>query len=192
MVKHKSKYSYKIAIYFDLDPKIIKENCKFTFYYNKTDIIPTVLERRNEIILANWPKNKHIICSVNNDIPVRIPSHPYVLVNRSVLCNYGIDVENNFLLESLAACHDANSKLAMYFMVNTVFVNYLDQIDNFTETLEVPILKNKTTFEQTLPISLNVSKFNCDLLTAPKTLKKGMSIWIQIYLTKISFQTISL
>ena len=79
-------------------------------------------------------------------IPVRIPSHPYVLVNRSVWCNFSIEVENNFLLESLAACHGSSSKLVMYFMVNTAFINYLDQIDNLTETLNVPILKNKTTF----------------------------------------------
>ena len=59
----------------------------------------------------------------------------------------------------------------MYFTVNTAFVNYLDQIDNLTETLEVPILKNKTTFEQTLPVSLNGSKFDSDLLAAPTTLK---------------------
>ena len=73
--------------------------------------------------MESWPNYKHIICSVNNDIPVRIPSHPYILVNRSVLCNCGIEVENNFLLESLAACHDANLKLVMYFTVNTAFVN---------------------------------------------------------------------
>ena len=43
-----------------------------------------VLDRGNEIILANWPGDKHIICNVNNDIPINIPSHPCVLVNRSV------------------------------------------------------------------------------------------------------------
>ena len=46
VVKHKSKYSYESAIYFDLDSEIIMENCKFTFYYNKRDITPTVLEKR--------------------------------------------------------------------------------------------------------------------------------------------------
>ena len=160
MVKHKSKYSCESAIYFDLEPKIIKETCKFTFYYNKTDITPTVLNGENEIILANWPNDKHIICSINNGIPVRIPSHPYVLVNRCVLCNCGIEAENNFPLESLAACHGANLKLVMYFTVNTAFVIYLDQIDNLTETLEAPFLKSRTTFVQTLLISLNASKNN--------------------------------
>ena len=82
-----------------------------------------MLDGGKEIILVNWPNDKHIICAIYNDIPVRIPSHWYVLVNRSVLCNCGIEVENNFLLKSLAACHDANSKLVMYFMVNTAIVN---------------------------------------------------------------------
>ena len=171
MVKHKFKYSCKSAIYFDLSSGIIKENCKFDFYYSKTDITPTVLDSGNEIILANWLNDKHIICNVSNDIPVKIPSHPYVLVNRSVLCNCGIEVENHFLLESLAACHDVNPKLVIYFMVNTAFVNYLDQFPNLTESLEFPIIKKKTTFKQTLPISLNTSKFDSNLLTASKYLK---------------------
>ena len=56
-------------------------------------------------------------------------------------------------------------------MVNTAFVNYLDQTDNLTETLEFPIMKNKTNFEETLPKSLNISKFDSELLTACRTLK---------------------
>ena len=76
------------------------------------------------------------------------------------MCNCGIEVENYFLLESLAACQDTNSKLIMYFTVNTAFVNYLDQFPNITESLEFLIIRNKTTFEQILPISLNFSKFD--------------------------------
>ena len=102
------------------------------------DITLTVLDGGNKIILVNWPNDKHIICTINNHIPIEIPSHPYVLVNRSVLCNCGIEAENNFLLESLAMCHDANTNLIMYFMVNTTFTNYIDQF-NLTEELRVPI-----------------------------------------------------
>ena len=77
-------------------------NCNFAYYLNKTDRKPTVLDGRNEIVLANWPNDKHIVCNVKNDIPVKILSFPYVLVNRSVLCNSGIEAENKLLLESLA------------------------------------------------------------------------------------------
>ena len=56
VMKHKSRYSCESAIYFNLNRDTIKENCNFKFYYNKTDITPTVLDGGNEIMLANWPK----------------------------------------------------------------------------------------------------------------------------------------
>ena len=138
-------------IYFNLDAETIKENCKFMFYCNKTDITPTVLDGGNEIILANWPNDKHIICNINNNIPIKIPFHPYVLVNRSVLCNCGIEVENHLLLESLAACQDTNSQLTMYFTVNTAFANYLDKFPNLTESLEFLIIRNKLHLSKPYP-----------------------------------------
>ena len=53
MVKSKMRYSSASAIYFNLDPKIIKENCKFLFYYNKTDVKPVMFDDGQQIILAN-------------------------------------------------------------------------------------------------------------------------------------------
>ena len=53
----------------------------------------------------------------------------------------------------------------MYFTVNTTFVNYLDKFPNLTQCLEFLIMRNKTTFEQTLPIFLNICKFDPILLT---------------------------
>ena len=47
VVKHKSKYSSESVIYFDLGPDIVKENCNFSYYFNKTDIKPTVLDGGN-------------------------------------------------------------------------------------------------------------------------------------------------
>ena len=166
-----SIHSCKSTIYFDLDMDIIKQNCDFIFYYKKSDITPTALDGGKEIILANWPNDKHIICTINNDIPIEIPSHPYVLVNRGVLCNCGIEAENNFLLESLDACHNGNTKLVMYFTMNIAFTNYIGQF-YLTEELEAPILTNKTTSEYTLPVFLNKSMFNNTLLSAPLTLKE--------------------
>ena len=121
MVKHKSKYRCESALYFNLGSDMIKENCNFAYYFNKTDIKPIVLDGRNKVILANWPDDTHIVCKSNNDLPVKISSFLYDLGNRSVLCNCRIAAENNFLLKSLAACYDAESKLVMYFMVNITF-----------------------------------------------------------------------
>ena len=174
VVKHKTSYSCESTIYLNLDTDIIKENCDFKCYYDKTDIIPTVLDGGDEIILVNWPNDKHIICNTNNDIPVRIPSHPYVLVNRSVLCNCGIEVDNHYLLESLAACDNKISKLTMYFTINTAFTNYLEMFPNLTDSLKIPLIKNRTTYKQTLSITWNVSKFDRSLLHASMDLKDFM------------------
>ena len=171
VVKHKTSYSCESATYFNLDTNIIKENCNFRFYYNKTEITPTVLDGGNEIILANWPNNKHIIWNINNDIPVRIPSHPYVLVNRSVLCNCSIEADNHYLLESLAACNNKNSKLTMYFTISTAFANYLDMFPNLNKSMQFLLFKNRTTNKQTLPMNLNITGFDKTLLNAPTNLK---------------------
>ena len=97
-------------IYFKLDAETIKENCNFKFYYNKTDITPTVLDGGNDNILVNCPNDKHMICNINNDT-----SHPYVLVKRSVLCNCGIGAENHFLLKSFGCMQKCKFKIDNVF-----------------------------------------------------------------------------
>ena len=108
--------------------KINKENGNFAYYCNNTSIKPAVFDGGNETILATWPNDRHIECNINNDIPVRIHSFSYVLLNRSVLCNCAIEAENHFILESLAAYQVSESKLTMYFTMNLTFVNYFNNL----------------------------------------------------------------
>ena len=168
MVKHKSSYSCESAIYFNLTTNI-KNKCDFDFYFNKTDVTPTVLDGGDEIVLANWPNDKHIICNIINDIPVKILSHPYVLVNRSVLCNCGIEADNHHLLESIAACDNKISKLTVYFTINLAFTNYLDMLPNLTDSL--PLVKDRTRYEQPLPLNLIIPNLDNSLRHALTKLK---------------------
>ena len=46
VVKSKTRYSCASTIYFNLESDVIKANCEFQYYYNKTDIKPTVLDGR--------------------------------------------------------------------------------------------------------------------------------------------------
>ena len=109
------------------------------------------------------------MCAYNNNIPINKPSHPYVLMNRSILCNCDVEAESNFLLESLAAFEDLETKadLEMYFTVNLAFVNHFK---NPIEDLGFSISINWTTQEQVLPISVEIFDFDPKLLSAPKTL----------------------
>ena len=172
IVKHKSSYSCESAIYFNLSTDIIKNNCKFEFYFNKPDVTPAALDGGDEIVLANWPNDKHIICNVNNDIPVKIPSHPYVLVNRSVLCNCRIKADNHYILESIATCDNKDSNLVMYFTINMAFTNYLYMLPNLTNMLS--LIKDRTTYKQPLPMNLSIPTFDNSLKHAPTNLKSFM------------------
>ena len=173
VVKHRLQHNCESAIYFDSNAEIIKENCEFQYFYNKTDVKPAVLDRGNEIILANWPKSKYVICKDNHEYPIKIPRHPYVLLKRSILCNCDIHAEEQSLLESVATCPGKQSDMTIYYTVNTAFMPYLD---TFKEELELPRLEleinqNWTTQKQVLPILLLATPFDSKLLEAPKTLK---------------------
>ena len=171
VVKSKAKYSCTSALYFQFDRQTIKENCIFDYYYNKTDVKPSILDGGFEIVLVNWPSFKRIVCSMDNNIPIEIPSHPYVLLNRTVLCNCIIEAESNFLLESIAACDPERNDvdLEMYFVANTAFLNYFDEL---ISTLDIPFLHNIMRQEHILPISLESNDFDEELLSAPKTLRE--------------------
>ena len=177
IVKHKSSYSCKSAIYFNLTTDIINDNCNFDFYFNKTDVTPTVLDGGDEIVLANWPNDKHKICNVNNDIPVKIPSHPYVLVNRSVLCNCGIEADNHYWLESIATCDNKISNLVMYFTINMAFATYLDMLPNVTTS--VPLTRDRTKYGQPLPLHLSIPDFDSSLKHASISFRSFMHNYIK-------------
>ena len=59
VVKSKHKYSCASALYFNLNQEI-KQNCDFDFYFNKTNVTPSVLDGGQQIILTNWPIIKEL------------------------------------------------------------------------------------------------------------------------------------
>ena len=175
VVKHKSSYGCRSAIYFNLTMDTIRNNCNFDFYFNKSEITPTGLDGGDEI-MANWSNYKHIICNINNDIPVKNPSHLYVLVNRSILCNCRIEADNHHLLESIASCNKRITKLTMYFTINLAFTSFLDMFPNLMDSLT--LIRNKTSYEQPLPIHLNVPCYDSSLNNRPTKPKDFLNNYI--------------
>ena len=132
----------------------------------------SVLDGGKQIILANWPNYKRIICTYNNNIPVNIPSHPYELLDRNILCNFDVEAESNFLLESLATCEEHEKPdLEMYFTVTLAFVDYLEQLN---KTLTTPINRNWTSAKQPIPISFDSFQVSSKLMHMPIMLKDFM------------------
>ena len=113
-------------------------------------------------------KNKHIECNVNNDIPVKILNFPYVLLNRSVLCNCEIKMKTIFF-----RTHWLHVKIQnLNWLSTSWWIQLLSISLTIWLTLKFPTLLNETTHKQTLPISLQSFGFNPDLLKLQKkTLK---------------------
>ena len=177
VVKSKHKYNCASAVYF---------NCDFYYYHNKCDVTTSVLDGGRQIILANWPNYKRIICTYNNNIPVNIPSHPYVLLDRNILCNCDIEAESNFLLESLATCEEHEKPdLKMYFTVNLAFVDYLEQLN---KTITTPINRNWTSDRQAIPISLDSFQVSSKLMHAPIMLKDFIEQYQESRITAIKWE----
>ena len=126
--------------------------------------------------MANWHNDKCIICNINNDIPLKIPSHPNVLVNRSILCKCGIEADNHHLLQSITSCDKKITKLTIYFSINLAFTNYLDMFQNLTGSLT--LIRDKAYYEQLLPIHLSVPHHDSSLTNRPTKLKDFLNNYI--------------
>ena len=57
VVKSKSKYSCTSALYFQLDKQTITDNCVFDYYFNKTDVKPSILDGGYE-----WCRLGNVLC----------------------------------------------------------------------------------------------------------------------------------
>ena len=93
--------------------------CQFNYYYNTT-VTPSALDGGSHILLAEMLSPKRLACSHDFHMAHPVPSFPYVLVNRSLLCNCHLESGLTYLLKSLGSC-SPNHKFTMYFSINSAF-----------------------------------------------------------------------
>ena len=134
LVKHKSKHSCESAIYYNLSKEVINEYCSFKYFYNTT-VMPSVLDGGPQILLANILTPKRLVCTYAMDIAHPVPSHGYVLVNRSILCNCHMESGLTYLLKSIAFCETASADYTMSFALNLAFLHMIQDLwpGNFSQ-----------------------------------------------------------
>ena len=150
LVKHKSKYSCESVIYYNLSKEVINEYCSFKYFYNTT-IMPSVLDGGPQILLANILTPKRLICTYASDMARPVPSHDYVLVNRSILCNCHMESGLTYLLKSIAFCETASADYTMSFALNLAFLHMIQDLwpGNFSQ-----LPSGMTQEELTFPLDL--------------------------------------
>ena len=123
LINHKSKHSCESAIFYNLISSVVYSVCKFDYYYN-TMVTPSVLDGSSHILLANMLSPKWLVCSHDFHMACPVPSFPYVLVNRSLLCNCHLESGLTYLLKSLGSCTPSDI-FTMYFTINSAFNHYM-------------------------------------------------------------------
>ena len=128
LVKHKTKHSCESALFYNLDRTLVKQNCKFKYYYN-TSVIPSVLDGGSEFILANMLNEKTLICAYDQDLAKPLPSSPYVLVDRRILCHCHIQSGLTYVLKNIGSCNSTDKPVLYYteFGFLELFQFFLDQ-----------------------------------------------------------------
>ena len=112
-------------IFYNLTADVVYLVCQFNYFYNTT-VPPSVLDGGSTILQANMLSPKRLICSKDFHMACPMPSHPYVLVNRSILCNCHLQSGLNYLLKSLGSC-EPGATPTMYFTVNSAFQHFMSE-----------------------------------------------------------------
>ena len=125
-----------------------------------------------------WPiclSPKRLVCSQDLHMAQPIPSYPYVLVNRSLLCNCHLESGLTYLLESVGPC-PTKQKFIMYFTINSAFNHYMSLFGlSEGETVSTELIEYDHTFDIYLndsfpSILLDNSSLSMAPLSPPTTL----------------------
>ena len=122
VIKHKSRHSCVSAIFYNLGPATITQNCKFDYYYNTT-VPPVILDGGRDVLLANFHGPRSLKCSsVNGGSAQPVPENTYAMVNREFLCDCQLDLKPASVLWQLSSCaKSSTSKMHMKFTINLAF-----------------------------------------------------------------------
>ena len=120
---------------------------------------------------------KRLVCSQDLHMAHPVPSHPYVLVNRSLLCNCHLESGLTYLLVSLGS-YSSSNKLTIHFTINSAFDHYMSLFGfSGPETTANQLLNKEHVFDIFLndtspPMLLKNHSWPLLPLQPPKTLLK--------------------
>ena len=149
LVKHKTKHSCESAIFYNLPRDTILQNCDFKYFHNIT-VQPSVLDGGSHLVLANMLNEKRLICSYDQGLAKPLPTSPYALVNRNILCHCHLQIGLTYLLKSIAACNASEIPVLQY----TTNLAFLDYFSTFWENSTVTLPQVPTSNETVFPVSL--------------------------------------
>ena len=99
-----------------------------------------------ELFLVKHKSPKRLICTYASDMARPVPSHDYVLVSRSMLCNCHMESGLTYLLKSIAFCEDASTDYTMSFALNLAFLHMIQELWPRNFSMLPPTITSKELF----------------------------------------------
>ena len=111
----------------------------------------SVLDGGPQILVANILTPKRLTRTYASDMAHPVPSHDYVLVNRSMLCNCHMESDLIYLLKSIAFCEIASADYTMSFVLNLAFLHVIQDLwpSNFSQL--PPVVTSNANFYKQNP-----------------------------------------
>ena len=97
-----SSIAVKVPFIITYPKKSLMNTALLSTFITPSAVMPSVLDGGPQILLANILTPKRLICTHASDMVCPVPSHDYVLVNRSILCNCHMESGLTYLLKSIA------------------------------------------------------------------------------------------
>ena len=146
VVKHKSVYGCRSAIFYDMVQR------EFTYMYD-AKVAPIILDGGNDLLLAIFHGPRSLKCDKKDDrLAKPTPEHTYAVVTRNFLCDCQLDLEYASILKQISAYGEkTHLDMSLHFTVNLAFWQLLKQYQlKLVKTIN-PGLKR---IEQTFPVRI--------------------------------------
>ena len=146
LIKHNSEHTCESAIYHYQNAEIIKDKCNIR-YYPYLDPEPAILDAGSHLLLGNLPKPWKLLCRHNDQIPNPIEGNPYVIIDKSDLCQCSISAGTWYIQENIAYCkEEPDTQIKMKFTINMAVMNY-----KFPDTVKSQGITDVSLYDQPLP-----------------------------------------
>ncbi len=166
LVKHQSMKTCESALFYNHNNGTILSSCDFKYTFN-ISVIPSVLDRGSQIVLANMVNNRRLTCSGMDNLWQPLLSYKYITVSRSILCDCQITSSLSYMLRSIGSCSQGKETPKLYFTANLAFQVIFDYL--WTNKTQPPTLSER---QIEYPIFLNQTTFSNDTIVEPQTLKE--------------------
>ena len=125
-----------------MESAFVKQNCQLKYFYSTT-VIPSVLDGGSEIVLANMLNEKRLICTYDQGLAKPLPTSPYVLVDRRLLCHCHIQSGLTYILKTIGSCNSTDQPV-LYYTVNLAFLNYFSTFLNGSDNIPSNPMEDET------------------------------------------------